>query len=144
MLALILIPLYLLALMAILDAIRPASKHRFMADSAITDDMKNELINQWAANKALTKIQEASLRSGAISPLFGWGYAYQYKDYNPPCQLALKLSDSERYTMTANNQAIVSEAVKALMRDYRKSERTAKRQEREHLKVLKSYGLATA
>jgi hypothetical protein len=127
----ILLPVYLLALYAIIDALtKPAVKlcgqtsEWRLRDASVTDSMKSELIKIWISRKALTKIDIAKLESGIIAPLFGWGYAYQYQTFTAPNTIEVILP-GERYTITSESDKHIKQAMKVIasgIRDLRKRE----------------------
>ncbi|KKL80417.1 hypothetical protein LCGC14_2004990 [marine sediment metagenome] len=81
-----------------------------MPDNAVTPSMRLELYHLW--NKGLTKISYALLSGGHTSPLCGWGYAYQYRDFKPEYKVELN-TGGVRYNMTIKQPSIIKDIMRA-------------------------------
>lgn len=65
-----------------------------LPDSAVTEDMRHELI-QLTRNGKHTQGEFV----GWMTPLCGWGYAYQYRNFRPSMSLEL-VTEHSRITVT--------------------------------------------
>lgn len=134
-LLIILCPLYLLALMAIVDALKPAVKWGESCEWRIKDE-------QITANMRLDLLSNLKMSPGVESPLCGWGYLYQYRNFKPTCEIEFVLPQNEHYVMRDYvGGSLCSEAVKGLMTSYRKAERATAKAERAQVKITKQYNL---
>ena len=79
-----------------------------LPDSAVTDDMKRDLINSWTH---LPKEIKCRFLDGIESPLCGWGYAYQYRDYEPECLVEMNIGNV-RYKMTIKTSDVLTKVMK--------------------------------
>ncbi len=113
--------------MAICDAIKPQEQGYYLKDDDVTDDMKWELLNEW--RHSLTNIQLAMFESGAMSPLCGWGFAYQFNGYKPPLEMSIAMPH-ENYTFKSfdGNPDLIIQAVKIIKTGIKKERAAVKRQ----------------
>jgi hypothetical protein len=85
-----------------------ASCQWHLPDDAVTDDMKQELLNLWSK---LPKEVKAKFAQGLESPLCGWGYAYQYRNLTPECAVEMTIGNV-RYNMTIKQPSIIKDVMR--------------------------------
>jgi hypothetical protein len=71
--------------------------------------MKQELLNSWTN---LPKELKWKFAAGVQNPMCGWGYAYQYRDYQPEYKVEMNLANV-RYKMTVKDQGVFKDIMKA-------------------------------
>lgn len=119
----IIIPVYLLACFAIIDALMPrkpaiildgqCSQWR-MSDDSVDFDMRQTLCARWLKSKGIDKLQYARLSTGAQSPLCGWGYAWQYQDFKPDYTIQILTPDNMRFTVKSDSVKHINMAMRAI------------------------------
>ena len=82
----------------------------YMADDTVTVQMKRELLGSWFGGK-VDKVLRCHLESPDAQPLFGWGFAYQYKDFNPECKVEL-IGEGYKTTMRSTRPDILRDALR--------------------------------
>ncbi len=82
--------------------------HWHMPDTAVDDDMRHELIRSWTN---LDKLTRARFLSGEESPLCGWGYAYQYRNYAPDCKVEMSIGNI-RYNITFRDTKVIKDVMR--------------------------------
>ncbi len=82
--------------------------NHYMLDSAVNVNMKRELLGLWFGGKA-DKVLRCHLEPPNAQPLFGWGFAYQYKDFNPECKVEL-IGEGYKTTMRSSRPDILRDA----------------------------------
>jgi hypothetical protein len=80
-----------------------------MSDDAVDHEMKAELVRRW---RNLPKEVKVKFEQGLESPLCGWGYAWQFRDYAPEMYVELD-TYGVRYKMTLKDPEIIKAVVKA-------------------------------
>lgn len=84
-----------------------------LADSKVTDWMKDSLINKWQ----LSKISQALFDGDFLQPLFGWGFAYQYQNFEPEYTIEL-ITDRAHYTMRTQSISTLRDAFRVYRNPY--------------------------
>ena len=87
-----------------------------LPDSAVTKDMKQELISKARGNGKLHNLGEFSLH---MVPLCGWGYAYQYKNFEPEYKIEL-IAPGSKYTFRTQSIPILRDAFRVYRNPYLK------------------------
>ena len=86
-----------------------------LPDSAVTGDMKQELFD-----KAWSKTNSAwGYFKDYHNPLCGWGFAYQYKDFEPEYKIEL-IAPGSKYTFRTQSTAILRDAFRVYRNPYLK------------------------
>ena len=85
-----------------------------LADNQVTDDMKRELIG-----KRNGKRRTPGEFGDGFTPLCGWGFAYQYKDFKPEYKIEL-FTEKAHYTMRTENVNILRDAFRVYRNPYLK------------------------
>ena len=91
-----------------LGAVAPIT-HLYLSDSAVTSDMRHELLGVWFGGKAVDKILRCHFDQLGAQPLFGWGFAYQYKDFKPEYKIEL-LGPGYKTTIVSENTNTLRDA----------------------------------
>ena len=99
-------------LMPVLCQIGACSDWR-LQDSQVTEDMKHELIKLSANNHRLKWGEFKEY----MTPLCGWGYAYQFKDFKPEYKIEL-IDGTYRQTMRTDNIAVLKDAFRVNRNPY--------------------------
>lgn len=86
-----------------------------LPDEAVNHDMKSELLSKWT----LTKIQRALFEQDNLSPLCGWGFAYQYRDFEPEYKIEL-IAEHSKYTIKSNNMQALRDCFRVYRNPYLK------------------------
>ena len=86
-----------------------------LQDTQVTKDMKRELINL-SNNGHILKWGEFK---DYMIPLCGWGYAYQFRDFQPEYKIEL-IAEHSHYTMRTNNTQILRDAFRVYRNPYLK------------------------
>ena len=118
MLAVIII-IYYLAVLAILLTIKPRkrltgqySQYR-LPDAVVTDDMRQELITRF------------KFPAGFV-PLCGWGYIWQYQDFNPDIEVVISYPGVKHTIKFWNHdRKLLYRAVKQICADFKPKARKA-------------------
>jgi len=79
-----------------------------LSNEFVTPEMKQELINSWTH---LPKELQSRFLSGNESPLCGWGFAYQYRDFTPECKVEMNLANV-RYSMTIKEPSVMKDIMR--------------------------------
>ena len=87
-----------------------------LADSAITEAMKTELIN--LSNNG-HKLHSQGEFQNNIDPLCGWGYAYQYQHFTPEYKVEL-IAPGSKYTFRTESTEILRDAFRVYRNPYLK------------------------
>ena len=90
-----------------------------MSDSAVTEAMKDSLINSWESRHALNKVQVALLDGGHMTPMCGWGYAFQFRDFRPEYKIEL-IDEHCHFTMQTANTSVLRDAFRVWRNPYLK------------------------
>lgn len=88
----------------------------YMPDDAVTIQMKRELLKSWFGGK-VDKVLRCHLEVPDAQPLFGWGFAYQYKDFNPECKVEL-IGKGYKTTMRSTRPDILRDAMRVNRNPY--------------------------
>ena len=86
-----------------------------LLDSQITDDMKRELRKRSNNGHKLTWGEFKDY----IDPLCGWGYAWQFRDFEPEYKIEL-IAEHSHYTMRTQNVKILKDAFRVYRNPYLK------------------------
>ena len=87
----------------------------YMPDSAVTKVMKQELID---LSRNGYKRSWGEFKNW-MSPLCGWGYAYQYRNFTPEYKVEL-ISDHAKYTFRTSSIPILRDAFRVYRNPYLK------------------------
>ena len=88
-----------------------------LPDSAITHDMKCELLHDWFAGKAVDKILRCHFDQDGAQPLFGWGYAYQFHNLKPEYKVEL-IDGTSKITINSNSVPHLRDAFRVWRNPY--------------------------
>lgn len=90
-----------------------------LPDNLVTDEMRQALINRWNCAKGLTKIQLAMYEQGLLEPLFGWGYAYQFQDFQPEYKIEL-IGEHHKFTFKTQDTNVLRDCFRVYRNPYLK------------------------
>jgi hypothetical protein len=88
-----------------------------LPDSAVDKDMKQELLQSWFNTKSVDKIMRCHFDLPDMQPLFGWGYAYQYRNLKPEYKVEL-IDGTSKVTINSNSQPHLRDAFRVWHNPY--------------------------
>lgn len=94
-----------------------ASCEWHLTDSAVTKDMKRELIDLSLSHNG-HKLSWGVFKDW-MSPLCGWGYAYQYRDFRPEYKIEL-IAPGSHYTFRTDSIPVLRDAFRVYRNPYLK------------------------
>lgn len=86
-----------------------------LSENQVTSQMINELLCKWDINK----VQRAMFDSGHLKPLFGWAFAYQYRNLMPEYKIEL-IDEHSKYTMRTESMPVLRDAFRVYRNPYLK------------------------
>ncbi len=90
-----------------------------MSDSAVDGVMKRDLLHDWFGGGACDKILRCHFDLPNQQPLFGWGYAYQYRNLKPLYKIEL-IDEHSHYTMRSESIPTLRDAFRVYRNPYLK------------------------
>lgn len=88
-----------------------------ITDDMVTDEMKRELINRFNLDNRYY---------GALEPMGGWGYMYQYQYFNPPVEVTISYPGVKHTVKFWNHdRKLLNRAVKSICADFKPKARKA-------------------
>ena len=90
-----------------------------LPDCAVTQDMKQELIGSWRNGNKKTNLWLSTLETSDSNLLCGWGYAYQYREFEPEYTVEL-LRPGYHATMHIKDQTIFKDVMRVYRNPYTK------------------------
>ena len=90
-----------------------------LPDSAVDFGMKVELLKQWRNGNKKTNLWLSTLETSDSNLLCGWGYAYQYREFEPEYTVEL-LRPGYHATMHIKDQTIFKDVMKVFRNPYLK------------------------
>lgn len=89
-----------------------------LVDSAVTDFMKDELVNLSLSNNG-KKLHNRGEFCYHIPPMGGWGFAYQYRNFTPEYKIEL-IAPGSKYTFRTQSTSILRDAFRVYRNPYLK------------------------
>lgn len=105
-------------LMGIMASVGDCCEWR-LQDSQVTDGMKIDLRKQWFNGRGCDKLIRCHFEQDGAQPLFGWGYAYQYRNLQPEYKIEL-IDEHSHYTMRTDNMKVLKDVFRVYRNPYLK------------------------
>lgn len=90
-----------------------------LADNQVTKDMRQELIDTWFSRNGDKQSHMIRCHLEIGSPLCGWGFAYQYRDFTPEYKIEL-IAPGSKYTFRTESIPILRDAFRVYRNPYLK------------------------